>query len=38
MVSGYPIVGDVSLTIRVLYGMKLNGPEIDKAMAVADEL
>jgi hypothetical protein len=38
MVSGYPIVGDVSLTTRVLYGMKLNGPEIDKAMAVADEL
>src|SRR5436190_806846 len=36
--SGYPLISNVSITDRVLYGLKFNPLELDKAMAIADTL
>ena len=36
--SGYPMVSNVPLWERALYGVKLNSADLDRAMAIADEL
>jgi hypothetical protein len=36
--SGYPLMSSVTIGERLLYALKLNTIELDKAMAVADEL
>ena len=38
LASGYPLVSSMTIGDRLLYAMKLNPVELDRAMAVADEL